>query len=165
MQIGNEKLVEYLCSEMNVNVKDCLGRTPLHLAATKDNPTILKMLIASNSDVNSQSISGEIPLIKAIKFNQYENVKLLLRFGSNSELRVNVSSLNYIKNLYNAEDYALREDRSEIATLVRCYQSIKCKLVLVLHGYVQGKKNSSKSSILTQLSPKVIQKLTGYIIP
>lgn len=78
---------------MNVNVKDCLGRTPLHLAATKDNPTILKMLIASNSDVNSQSISGEIPLIKAIKFNKFDNVKLLLRFGSNSELRVNVSRL------------------------------------------------------------------------
>ena len=91
VQIGNISLVEYLCSEVDVNICDCLGRTPLHIAAAKENTTILKMLIASKADVNYKSISGETPLIKAIKFNRQDNVEILLRYGANSSLIVNVS--------------------------------------------------------------------------
>lgn len=93
MQIGNEQIVEFLCREADVNVKDCFGRTPLHIAASKDSLLIIKLLIASKADINSASISGEIPLIKAIKFNQIENVKLLLRFGSDSYIKVDVSHI------------------------------------------------------------------------
>ena len=49
------------------------------------------MLIASKADVNYKSISGETPLIKAIKFNRQDNVEILLRYGANSSLIVNVS--------------------------------------------------------------------------
>ena len=90
VQASNEFIVEYLCTKMDVNIKDCLGRTPLHLAVTKDNLNIVKLLIAAGSDVNSQSISGEIPLTKAIKFNKIENARLLLRFGSDTFLVVEV---------------------------------------------------------------------------
>ncbi len=156
VQVGNEAFVEYLCSEVDVNVADCLGRTPLHLAVTKDNLTIIKMLIASKADVNYRSISGETPLIKAIKFNKVENIHILLRYGADSKLPVNE---------YDAKDYALRESNKNIIDFIDYYRGIKDKLVMVVHSYIQSKKEVNSTTSLSKLTPKTIQKLTGMIIP
>lgn len=98
VQLSNEVFVEYLITKTKVNLNkgDCLGRTPLHFAALKQNVKILNMLIISLADVNSKSVSGETPLIKAVKFGRVDNVKVLLRFGADSFMRVNVRKIrNY----------------------------------------------------------------------
>jgi ankyrin repeat protein len=63
-----------------MNIPDILGRTPLHQAAAKGDQDIIKYLIKFGANVNSKTISGETPLMKAIAFYQTEGAKLLYFF-------------------------------------------------------------------------------------
>lgn len=87
----NDRFIEFLIGIIDVNSKDKLGRTPLHIAASKNNIDSIKLLISAGANVNEQSVSGEIPLVKAVKLKKFNNAKLLLRFGSDVKLLYSVS--------------------------------------------------------------------------
>lgn len=63
----------------------------------------MKTLILLSSDVNSTTISGETPLMKAIAFYQPKAVNLLLRYGANpflTNIVVRVLFFNSILDKY-----------------------------------------------------------------
>lgn len=86
----NDQFVEFLIGIIHIDSKDKFGRTPLHIAACKDNLDCLKLIISAGAEINSQSVSGETPLIKAIRFNKYSNTKILLRYGAESTIQFSV---------------------------------------------------------------------------
>lgn len=59
-----------------------LGSTPLHLAATNSDITVLKALLAAGADVNARDMDGNTPLHMAAYTNRFENSKLLLEAGA-----------------------------------------------------------------------------------
>jgi ankyrin repeat protein len=75
----------------------------LHFACSYGDTKSLKILLASRANVNVKSIvkylyiviifnlqGGDVPLMKAINFNNVECVQLLLRFGANPKMANNV---------------------------------------------------------------------------
>lgn len=58
------------------------GITPLHLAASVENPEIIKILLRKGADLNSISGLGFSPLMHSIKDQQYENAVLLIDAGA-----------------------------------------------------------------------------------
>lgn len=68
----------------DVNFRDSLGRTPLHIASQMS----LKMvtyLLSQNANVNEQNNNGETPLHRAISEGTQEVIKLLIEHGANIE--------------------------------------------------------------------------------
>lgn len=53
-----ESLSALLEAEVNLQVKDSLGRTPLTLAALLGQDDVISMLLSKGSDVNSMNSSG-----------------------------------------------------------------------------------------------------------
>lgn len=68
----------------NVNSKNELGETPLHLAVKKTNHQIIKYLLRTRkADVNATNKSGETPLKYAVRSENDKSVKLLIAHGAN----------------------------------------------------------------------------------
>ena len=68
----------------DVNIGDTQGLTPIHLAAGKEDPNLLKLLIQAGADVNSKSMNlPKTPLLCAVYAALEENVNLLLSAGCN----------------------------------------------------------------------------------
>ena len=45
-----------------VNTKDCIGRTPIHLAAQYNTPHAIELLLKHGADINSKDNDGNTPL-------------------------------------------------------------------------------------------------------
>ena len=72
---------------VDVNVKDMLGFTPLHLAVTKE---IAELLINEGADVNAKKKDGWTPLHFAVYYGHKEIVELLIANGAD----VNAKDVN-----------------------------------------------------------------------
>ena len=97
------------------------------------------------------TIGGETPLMKAIIFNNYENAKLLLRFGADATLS-NQGGLN---------SWQLAGDLKNVQfqRLIEGYYSIFEKLCFIIYVIL------TRPNPLQKLTGKMVQKLTRYIIP
>ena len=161
VQNGKKKIVEELSSMMfekgGINVKDNFGRTPLHQAASKGDIQIIKTLILCSGDVNSTSISGETPLMKAIMFYQSKVVTLLLRFGANPFLKNLVTHKNCLEQ-------AIQSCNDEVINIVSKYSDVYKKISLVLLVYMSF-NNTNRQCCLNLLPIPIIKKLIKYIIP
>lgn len=161
VQNGKKKIVEELSSMMfekgGINVKDNFGRTPLHQAAAKGDIQIIKTLILCSGDVNSTSISGETPLMKAIMFYQSKVVTLLLRFGANPFLKNNDTKKNCLEQ-------AIQSRNDDIIGIVSKYSDVYKKISLVLLVYMSF-SNTNRKCCLNLLPIPLIKKLIKYIIP
>ncbi|AGT42736.1 ankyrin repeat domain-containing protein [Treponema pedis] len=74
---------ELLASGAKPNIKDNYGETPLHVAVRigmEDN--ILQQLIEAGADINERNKKGQTPLILAIERNLVNQVKSLIKYGS-----------------------------------------------------------------------------------
>ncbi|KAL9116136.1 MAG: hypothetical protein Q9227_000505 [Pyrenula ochraceoflavens] len=74
---------------LQMNLKDEIGRTPLHYAALRGNATAIKALLEGGADVDAKSCKGDTPLVWACFSHSLESVQLLLCFGASVK---NVSS-------------------------------------------------------------------------
>jgi ankyrin repeat protein len=75
------------CYEVDVNIKDDLGRTPLHYAASSDNLSVVSLLIESGAELDAQDNDGQTPLYMALTEGYYyETVWTLLDNGASVEL-------------------------------------------------------------------------------
>ena len=139
----------------------------MHFAASKSNLDVIKFLISAEGDINAKTVSGETPLVKAVKFNQILNVKCLLRYGADIDICFNVDF--FIKNGFfneTVQDIAQRLENENILNLLQIYKQIKIKICLVLHAYGSDQdKNKLMKSFLCRFSFETIQNLVGYIIP
>ena len=88
-RLGYEDVVTLLLNVVWVNTLDHLRRTPLHQAAEKNNPGVVKSLLAVKGvRVNEKSdIAEETPLFIAIKQGHVEIVKLLLDAGAKVKMK------------------------------------------------------------------------------
>lgn len=66
----------------NVNQKNEMGQTPLHLAAEKGQKEIVEMLLEKGADVNATDKEGRTPLHDAVFYRHYEIAKILLQHHS-----------------------------------------------------------------------------------
>ena len=82
----------------DVNIKDALGRTPLHIAAEKGYPEIVLFLVENGADVNIADTNGNTPLIFIIhKMGNLEITRRLLEKGAvvNAQNRTGETALMY----------------------------------------------------------------------
>lgn len=62
-RLGCDKPMKILIDAgLNVNCKDQLGQTPLHIAVRNDHPEVVKYLIDGGADVDCQDVNGRTPL-------------------------------------------------------------------------------------------------------
>ncbi len=59
-----------------------LGKSPLHVAATKEETEIASLLIASGADVNAKDENGKTPLMEAVSAGRRANAEVLLSTGA-----------------------------------------------------------------------------------
>jgi ankyrin repeat protein len=64
----------------DLNVRDCLGRTPLHHAAAEGRG--LEPLLEAGADPNARDKDGKTPLHYAVAHRRSDAVKLLLEYGA-----------------------------------------------------------------------------------
>ena len=77
--LGNiDAINQHLSSGTDVNTKDVLHRTPLHLATEAGNKEIVELLIAKGADVNTNDKRGRTPLFGAAALGRKEIAGLLI---------------------------------------------------------------------------------------
>ena len=82
----------------DVNIKDALGRTPLHIAAEKGYAEIVLFFVENGADVNVTDTNGNTPLIFSIhKIGDLEITRRLLEKGAtvNAQNRTGETALMY----------------------------------------------------------------------
>ncbi|KYN36803.1 hypothetical protein ALC56_08594 [Trachymyrmex septentrionalis] len=77
-QRNNVKRILMLMSTLNtdaeelVNIRNSSGKTPLHYAASQDQPEIIRALLVLGADPNITDHYGQMPLHRAVKFPEAE---------------------------------------------------------------------------------------------
>ena len=88
-----DSLILLIKNNVNINIKDNKGITPLHLAAFKGQDENVEILIKSNSNVNSKDSLGRIPLTFSIIEGQINSAQLLIEKSDFNTLDINNNSL------------------------------------------------------------------------
>ena len=61
-----------------IQMNDEFRQNPLHIAAKRNNPEIIKLLLEYGAKIDFEDFCGQTPLHISSKYNQIENVKILL---------------------------------------------------------------------------------------
>lgn len=96
---NNDKLFDLSIKnieKVDLELKENGGNTALMLCL--DNPIFVKKLINLNSDIDSQNLGGDTPLIISSFTNNIESVRLLLDYAANENILndKNMSFFNYL---------------------------------------------------------------------
>ena len=94
--MGRGNVIEYLVAHgADVNAKDDMGKTALLYAVNFDQPQAIESLIKEdNTAVNVPDSQGNAPLIYASQRGLVNNVKMLLKYGADSNYRNPISGLS-----------------------------------------------------------------------
>jgi len=80
---GNiEAVKQYLAAGADVNAKNKVGQTPLHLAVANDHKEIIELLIAKDADLNAKDVWEGTPLYEAASKAHKEIAELLIANGA-----------------------------------------------------------------------------------
>ena len=95
-----EKVKALLSNGADVNARNKMGDTPLHVAATE-------LLLAKGADVNGKSEDGMTPMHAAAASNSEDVAELLLAKGANVNAKSNTGMTPlHLAAMYNARDVA-----------------------------------------------------------
>jgi len=75
--------------EVTINTKNCLGETPLHVAAIRGDVKAIKALIKAGADINAQGEHHYSPLHEAVEQGNSEVVRLLVGACARKDLKDN----------------------------------------------------------------------------
>ena len=89
------------------------GWSPLHYAATSNQPTVVALLLDRGADINAESPNRTTPLMMAARYGTEENVNLLLARGADARRR-NERDLG-------ASDFARQSGRDRLAAKLERY--------------------------------------------
>jgi ankyrin repeat protein len=95
----------------NINGRDHIKQTPLHIAALKGNIGIIKILLDKGADIKAKDKYGDTPLHIAVKKGYKDAVKVLLKGGAD----VNVKNNDHKKPI----DYAYSTNDQEMIEIIR----------------------------------------------
>ncbi len=76
-------------TQINLNVKDDSGRTPMHLAALHGRTDIVQALIKAGADKDATNNSGETPMHYAAREGRTDIVQALIEAGADKEAKTN----------------------------------------------------------------------------
>ena len=71
--------------EVNLNIKNILGLSPLHIATFLDNEEILNQMLIKGAEIDIKGNSGYTPLHIAAEMNHISLAKDLLYMGANPQ--------------------------------------------------------------------------------
>ncbi len=104
-------------ADLNVRKKYMSEYTALHLAAFRNNPDMIRLLVQSGMDVNIRNERGGTPLWKAVDSRRVEAVRTLLELGADPEIPFISASSGPITPLQRAlrpiPDYETDPDAAE----------------------------------------------------
>ncbi len=86
------------------------GWTPLHYAATRGDPALMRLLLEHHAYIDAESPNGSTPLMMAARYGTRDAVQLLLDAGADPLLK------NQLQ--LSARDFAKGASRDEIAALI-----------------------------------------------
>ena len=107
-------------TNIDVNLKDTVGRSPLHIAAERGDIDVVTFLIENGADVNVTDFNGNTPLIFIInKTGNLETTERLLQKGAavNTQNRTGETALMYAAWRGHADIVRLLLDNRADATL------------------------------------------------
>jgi uncharacterized protein len=81
------KRAENALATIDVNTRDCRGRTPLYLAVADDQMLMAELLLQKGADPNIRTTGGDTPLINAVRSSQADLVHLLLKHRAEVNVR------------------------------------------------------------------------------
>lgn len=86
-----------MARKSNVNAKDKMGLTSLHMATQFGHLQIIKLLIKNGADINTQNAFGNIPMFYVPNENAVEICKLLMKHGADPTIKneYDVAPLDY----------------------------------------------------------------------
>ncbi|UKZ79450.1 hypothetical protein TrVFT333_007205 [Trichoderma virens FT-333] len=85
---GNDAAIKLLLAtrNINVNIKDDLGRAPLHMAALRGHEAVIRLLLAVGADIDLRDTACRTALVIAIDMGRTAVVRLLLASGADPDL-------------------------------------------------------------------------------
>ena len=100
----------------DVNVRDNIGRTPLHWACWGGHTDVARMLLTSGADVGVRDNVGRTPLHRACFWGHTDIARLLIERGADADVRDNGgrTPLDYACDLPLPESDPTREPLLEI---------------------------------------------------
>jgi len=86
--VGCEKVAEVLlANKADINARNDVGNTPLHIAEISANKEMAALLISKGADVNARNTGGDTPLHIAAAVGHADMVESLLAKGANANAK------------------------------------------------------------------------------
>jgi len=84
---GDLEAIKSLLVEIDINIQNGEGDTPLHTAVKNDYPEVTKFLIENGADLNFANIVGQSPLHLSAGLGNLELTKILVEAGATLDIR------------------------------------------------------------------------------
>lgn len=109
-----ETVTHLLKANANINQPDCLGRTPLQVAAQRGHMLLVQELLSNGADTNAEDSLGYTPLLTAVSERHIKIVKVLLEHKADA--------LHYSRNGFTALHIAAEMGAKDIIELILSYE-------------------------------------------
>jgi len=130
IQINTQIMKKLLKKDIDPNVKDSKGNTPLHVASYIGAFDCAKILLELGADPNSKGKHGLTPLTLACMNNAYYSAKLLLENGadvtienSDGSTAFNFVQSQEMKDLLTAEVLRLKKENQDLLKRIQDLQA------------------------------------------
>lgn len=121
-----EDVLKLIESGENINIRNELGHTALHVATMKSDLVKVKELIECGADVNTQDVNGQTPLMRAVRDWNVEIVEEILKCKPDLEIK-DVNGRNVAHIIHEICDSYFGESKENINKINKIYKLITGK--------------------------------------
>lgn len=118
-RIGSKKCVDYYLAK-GAGINDVLiqKHTALHIAVSRNHPSIAASLIAKNADINKRIENGDSPLMLACRLGRFKIIKLMLEHSHNANFNNLLTILNTIPARFKPEELVLSLNKKTLPQMM-----------------------------------------------